>query len=263
MKNTGLFLLVGLTVLALAAACGGGGGEQASAPASAPAEQAAAPAPAEGGGSISGVVTYADGDPDSVINMDADPVCAGLHDGEVTTEQVAAENGNLANVFVYLKDVSGSYPAPEEPVVLAQEGCTYHPHVSGIQVGQTLVIRNDDPTLHNVHALPAANQEFNQGQPFQGMELEKTFTEPEVMVRFKCDVHPWMSAWMGVVDNPFYAVSGPDGSFTIENVPPGEYTLEAWHETLGTKSQSVTVSEGGDVAVSFDFSPEETAAAGG
>jgi hypothetical protein len=106
-----------------------------------------------------------------------------------------------------------------------------------------------------VHALPTANTEFNQGQPFQGMELEKTFDKPEVMVRFKCDVHPWMSAWMGVMSHPFYAVSAEDGSFSIENVPAGEYTLEAWHETLGTKSQAVTVAEDGDVAVSFDFSP--------
>jgi len=253
MKNTGLILLVGMTALALTAACGGGGGEQASAPA--PAEQPAAPAPATGGGSVSGLVTYANGDPDTPINMDADPVCSGLHEGEVTTQQVAVTDGNLANVFVYLKDVSGSYPAPADPLVLDQQGCTYHPHVSGIQVGQKLIIRNSDPTLHNVHALPTANPEFNQGQPFQGMELEKTFANPEVMVRFKCDVHPWMSAWIGVVSHPFYAVSAEDGSFSIENVPAGEYTLEAWHETLGTKTQTVTVAEGGDVAVSFDFSP--------
>jgi hypothetical protein len=241
MKNTGLCLLVGTTVLALTVACGGG--EQAPAPTPAPAEPAAAPAPATGGGSVSGLVTYSNGDPDTAINMDADPVCSGLHEGEVTTQQVAITDGNLANVFVYLKDVSGSHPAPADPVVLDQQGCTYHPHVSGIQVGQKLIIRNSDPTLHNVHALPTANTEFNQGQPF------------EVMVRFKCDVHPWMSAWMGVMSHPFYAVSAEDGSFSIENVPAGEYTLEAWHETLGTKSQAVTVAEDGDVAVSFDFSP--------
>lgn len=254
MKNTGHFLFVGLTILALTAACGGGG-EQASAPAPAPAEPAAAPAPAAGGGSVSGLVTYQNGDPDTAINMDADPVCAGLHEGEVTTQQVMATDGNLANVFVYLKDAPGSYPAPAEPVVLDQQGCTYHPHVAGIQVGQKLIIRNSDPTLHNVHALPAVNPEFNQGQPFQGMELEKTFDQAEVMIRFKCDVHPWMSSWMGVLPHPFFAVTGEDGSFSMENVPAGEYTLEAWHETLGTKTQTVTVTEGGDVAVSFDFSP--------
>ena len=253
MTNKGLVLFAGLLAVAAMVACGGGGGETtASAPAEAP---AAAPAPA-GGGSISGVVTYANGDPDTQISMDADPVCSGLHEGPVMTQQVEATDGNLANVFVYLKEgVTGSYPAPADAVVLDQVGCTYVPHVAGVQTGQKVVIRNSDPTLHNVHALPTANPEFNQGQPFQGMELEKTFDKAEVMMRFKCDVHPWMSAFMGVVNHPFFAVSGADGSFTIDNVPPGDYVLEAWHETGGTKTQNVTVTDGGDVAVAFDFSP--------
>ena len=137
--------------------------------------------------------------------------------------------------------------------MLNQQGCTYAPHVSGIMTGQTLIIRNSDPTLHNVHALPKNNEEFNQGQPFQDMELEKEFGTAEVMVRFKCDVHPWMSAYMGVVDHPFFATSGADGSFAIEGLPAGDYVLEAWHETLGAQTQSVTVAADGAVDVSFDF----------
>ncbi len=122
-------------------------------------------------------------------------------------------------------------------------------------VGQKLVIRNSDPTLHNVHALPSKNEEFNQGQPFQGMELEKTFDQPEVMVRFKCDVHPWMSSYMGVLNHPFFAVSGADGSFSIDGLPAGDYEVEAWHEELGAKTMSVSVAADGTAAANFDFSP--------
>ena len=121
--------------------------------------------------------------------------------------------------------------------------------------GQSLVILNSDPTLHNIHALPKNNEEFNQGQPFQNMKLEKEFSVAEVMVRFKCDVHPWMGAFMGVLDHPFFAVSGGDGSFSIEGLPAGEYVLEAWHETLGTQTQSVSVAEDGAAEVAFDFAP--------
>lgn len=250
MKKITIRLALGLSAIALLAACGGGGGDttETAAPAAAP-----APAPAGGSGSITGVVSYAGEDTDGPINMDADPVCAGLHGDGVESQAIVADNGNLANVFVYVKEgVSGSYPAPSEPVLLDQNGCTYIPHVAGIQTGQKLVIRNSDATLHNVHALPEKNPEFNQGQPFQNMELEKTFDTPEVMVRFKCDVHPWMGAYMGVVDHPFYSVTGTDGSFSIEGLPAGDYVVETWHETLGSKTQNVTVGDGA-VAVSFDY----------
>src|SRR5262245_37417645 len=125
-----------------------------------------------------------------------------------------------------------------------------------MQVGETLVVMNSDPTLHNIHALPTKNQEFNQGQPVQNMSFEKTFTTPEVMVHFKCDVHPWMSSYIGVVDNPFYATSGEDGSFSIAKLPPGTYTLEAWHEELGTQDQQVTIAPGQTATVTFDFKPK-------
>lgn len=231
-------------------ACGGGGGGDTTATESA---QVAPPAAAAGSGVINGSINYSNGDPDAVIKMDADPVCAGLHAEPVETETVVADAGKLANVFVYVKEgVSGSYSAPGESALLNQEGCQYSPHVSGIMTGQTLVIRNSDQTLHNVHALPTQNEEFNQGQPFKDMELEKEFSTAEVMVRFKCDVHPWMGAYIGVVDHPFFAVSGVDGSFAIDGLPAGDYVLEAWHEKLGTQTQSVTVADGA-VDVSFDF----------
>lgn len=242
-----------LAVALLVGACGGGGDSASQPAASAP---AAAPKAAASSGSatITGTVAYTNGDPDQPIRMDADPVCAGLHEHGVETEQVVGGEGVLGNVFIYVKSgLSGSYPAPAESKLLEQKGCQYFPHVSGIQVGQTLVIRNDDPTLHNVHALPQKNQEFNQGQPFQGMELERTFDQPEVMVRFKCDVHPWMSSYAGVLDHPFYAVSAEDGTFSIGNVPAGTYTLEAWHETLGAQTMEVTVEDGATVEADWQF----------
>lgn len=239
---------------ALIAACAPG--EEAPPPtAEAPAE---APQAAAGTAAVSGTVTYADGDPDTPIRMDADPVCQSLHADPVHTQKIVTDDqDHLANVFVYVKEgLQGkSFPAPSESKVLDQKGCQYQPHVSGIQVGQKLVIRNSDPTLHNIHALPQSNEEFNQGQPFEGMESERTFSQVEVMVPFKCDVHPWMRSYMGVLDHPFYAVSSESGGFTIDELPAGTYTLEAWHEELGTKTQSVTVGDGETVEVSFDFSP--------
>lgn len=257
MKRNFLGLALAVAALSLVVACGGGGGETAAPEAKTDSAPAAAPASSGGSATISGVATYANGDPDSVIKMDADPVCASLHGDEVHTEKVVHDDaGNLANVFVYVKEgITGSYPGPSSAHVLDQVGCQYHPHVSGMQLDQTLVIRNSDPTLHNVHAMPTVNKEFNMGQPFQGMELEHTFEETEVMVRFKCDVHPWMASYMAVLDHPFFGVSGADGSYSIENLPAGDYVIEAWHEELGTQTQNVTVEDGGAAEVSFDFSP--------
>lgn len=254
MKSTLFRLAFGLSAVALLVACGGGGGE-APAPAPAATEHEAPPVAvaAAGSGSITGLVSYTGEDTDTEINMDADPQCASMHEGGASSEMIVADGGNLANVFVYVKEgISGSHPAPAETVVLDQNGCTYIPHVSGIQVGQKLIVRNSDTTLHNVHALPENNAEFNQGQPFQNMELEKSFDTAEVMVRFKCDVHPWMGAYIGVVDHPYFAVTGADGSFTIEGLPAGDYVVEAWHESLGTKTTNVTVADGA-VAVAFDY----------
>jgi plastocyanin len=188
--------------------------------------------------------------------MDADPACVGMHPEPVHTEKIVVAEGKLANALVYVKEgVSGTYPVPAEKPMLDQNGCQYIPHVSAVQVGQTFVIRNSDETLHNVHALPSANAEFNNGQPFQGMELEHTFDKVEVVVPFKCDVHPWMSSYMAVLDHPFHAVTGADGSFAIEGLPPGDYVVEAWHEELGTKTMSVSVAADAAAEASFDFSP--------
>lgn len=252
-------LCLALPVLMLVA-CGGGDAGSDSDEAM-PAEDTAAPAAAfdeSTVGALHGVVKYENGDdPDTAIRMSADPSCQGLHTEPVYTETLKAMDGNLGDVFVYIKTGLESYdfPAPSEPARLEQEGCIYHPHVSGIMVGQPLKIVNNDPTLHNVHATPSANPEFNQGQPFQGMELDKTFDTAEVMVPFKCDVHPWMSSYLAVVEHPYFAVSGEDGSFHIDKVPPGTYTVEAWHETLGTQVQEVTVGANETVELELTFKP--------
>lgn len=259
MKNH-LLHLAGAMVLVLIVVTGcGGGGEESTSPPEAATDTAApsAAAASSGSASIKGATLYTNGDPDTAIAMDADPVCASLHSEDVHTEQIVTDDaGNIANVFVYVKEgLSGDFSAPADSHVLDQTGCQYSPHVSGMMVGQTLIVRNSDPTLHNVHAMPTANAEFNSGQPFQGMELEHTFDSVEVMIPFKCDVHPWMSSHMAVLDHPFFGVSGGDGTFSIDELPAGEYVLEAWHESLGTQTQSVTVADGESVDVTFDFSP--------
>jgi len=145
---------------------------------------------------------------------------------------------------------------PKDPVVLDQRGCIYTPRVVGLRVGQSIEVVNSDDTLHNVHALPMQNQEFNHGQQFRNMRLTKTFTVPEVMVRFKCDVHGWMAAWVGVTTHPFFAITGNDGTFSLKGVPPGTYTVEAWHEKFGLRTTQVTVAPSQAQTASFTFTPD-------
>ncbi|PYQ77803.1 MAG: hypothetical protein DMG01_13650 [Acidobacteria bacterium] len=191
------------------------------------------------------------------IKMNADPVCV----RENTTPQfqetyeVGSDGKALANVFVYVKDGLGnySYDAPTDKPTIDQKNCRYHPHVFGMRVGQPLEIVNSDPTLHNIHALPKNNQEFNNGQPIQGMKMTHTFTAKEIMVPFKCDVHSWMNAYVGVLDHPYFAVSDKDGKFDLKTLPPGTYTIEAWHEKLGTATQQVTIGPKETKEITFTF----------
>ena len=216
---------------------------------------AAAPAAALGTASISGKVTLTGKAPIAAkIAFDADPVCKSQHTGTANDETVVSDaNGNLANVFVYVKDAPNT-AAPSTPVVLTQHGCMYSPHVFGIQVNQTMQIVNDDQTLHNIHCLAAVNDSFNVGQPTQGMKTEKKFGKAEVLVPFKCDVHGWMHCFGGVVNNSFFSVSGADGGFKITQLPAGSYTLVAVHEKYGvSEEKKVTVTDGASQTVDFTF----------
>ncbi|MEA2568743.1 MAG: hypothetical protein QOI24_744 [Acidobacteriota bacterium] len=223
--------------------------------AAAPAAAAAAPVSADAA-TITGAVKLAAAAPKmGAIPMGADPYCQSQHSAPVADEEVVAgPAGELANVFVYIKDIKGSFPPPSEAVVLDQKGCQYFPHVHGVQVGQALQIKNSDATLHNVHAMPEVNAQFNVGQPVQGMVSSQKFDKPEMKpFKVKCDVHGWMKSYMAVMPHPFFAVSKMDGTFTIPNLPPGTYTLVAWHEKYGSKEQPITIGAKESKAVSFSF----------
>ena len=254
LRNVGVF--VSILVIAVAAACGGGGApsEPMSVEPTAPPATPLDPATA---GNVTGMVVLEGTPPDPErIRMNADPVCVREAIETETEYYMVGDGGSLGNVFVYVKEGLGgrSFPTPSEPFIFDQRGCRYRPHVFGMQVGQTLVIQNSDPTLHNIHATPALNDEFNTGQPIQGMKFERMFENPEVMVPFKCDVHGWMNAYVGVLDHPYFTVSDGSGAFEISTLPPGDYVIEAWHEELGTQTQNVTVGEQETVEISFTFS---------
>jgi plastocyanin len=248
-----LACLAAVSVAVTSAACSGGASTESTAP-KAPAAVSNPVDPATAS-AVTGVVTLqGTPPPNPPINMGSDPYCMKL--GSATTPVfVVSDNSGLENVFVYVKDGLGNlkFPVPSSPVVLDQKGCSYMPRVFGIQVGQSLDIVNSDETLHNVHALPMANREFNRGQALQGMKYTTTFTAPEVMLPFKCDVHKWMNAWVGVLEHPFYAVSGKAGAFALAGLPPGNYTIEAWHEKLGAQTQQVTIGPKESKKISFVF----------
>jgi plastocyanin len=191
----------------------------------------------------------------AAIKLDGDPYCASQNPTGATLENFVVDNGGLEDVFVYVKDGLGDYvfDVPPEPVKLDQQGCRYRPHVLGIRVGQKLVITNGDDTLHNVHALGKTNGEWNKGQALQNMSDQKVFKSREVMIPFKCDVHNWMYAYLGVLDHPYFAVTHDGGQFELKNLPAGTYTVEAWHAKLGTQTQSVTLADKESKELAFTF----------
>lgn len=240
------------SVAVVAAGCGGGSG-------STPARSAtAAPLDPATTGSVTGTVRL-DGAPpaEQMVRMDGDRTCAKIVPGaqRATERYVVGDGGTLANVFVYVKTgLEGrSFPVPETPVVLDQQQCWYTPRVLGVRVGQPFQVLNSDPLLHNVRAASVVNEPFNQGQPVQGVRYSHTFSTDEVMVPFKCDVHAWMNAWVGVVNHPYFAVTGAAGTFALPNLPAGTYTVEAWHEAAGTVAGAATVTAQGTASLALAF----------
>ena len=209
-------------------------------------------------GTITGDVTFAGVKPArQAISMDADEGCQKAHAGKPVYDEAVliGKNGGLANAFVYIQSgLEGKKFEPaREAVVLDQHGCMFVPRVIGLRAGQTLDLKNGDAVSHNVHPMPANNREWNQEQSPQAPAVEHRFVRPEVMIPVKCNIHAWMHCYIGVVDHPYFAVTGPDGAFEWKNVPPGDYTVAVWHEKLGEQKQQVHVAPSGSEAVNFTY----------
>ena len=208
--------------------------------------------------SVTGTVTF-DGKVPTLrpLAMDADPACAKKHTKPVPSEALVLGSGNaMGNILVWVSKglpAGKTWPAPKAPAVLDQKGCQYVPHVQGIMVGQAYRILNSDGILHNVHALPKVNRGFNRPMPATVKEATATFDKPEAVFQIKCDVHPWMSAYVGVFTHPFFSASGTDGKFTVSGLEPGTYEITAWHERLGTQTASITVGASETKTQNFKF----------
>jgi plastocyanin len=268
MKQTKVWLVltIALSLLALASAC-----SKAPPPEDTPTPGATAYTPKGNEGSVTGAIAFNGAAPaPKKIDTSADPACASKNPNLATEDNVVT-NGKLANAFVYIKDGSTAdgkkigeltFATPATAITLDQNGCHYAPHVQGAMVNQEISITNSDPTTHNVHFTPKSNQDWNQSQPNGAPPLKHKLTRSEVLVPVKCNQHPWMKAYIGVLKHPFFAVSAADGSYTIKGVPPGTYTVVAWHEggAAGTtKEMSVTVPASGSAKADFAFGEAATA----
>jgi plastocyanin len=209
-------------------------------------------------GELTGTVTLNGAAPKmKAINMSQESACANQHPTPALTENViTGDKGGLANVIVYVSSGLDAYSftPPSSPATIEQKGCQYHPHVLALETGQTLEVVNSDPTTHNIHPEPQANREWNESQPPQAAPIDKTFARPEVAIPVKCNVHPWMKAYIGVFNNPYFQVTGKDGAFDLKNLPPGTYTVVAWHEQYGASApQTVTIGPKESKTVNFIF----------
>jgi hypothetical protein len=207
-----------------------------------------------GAASVKGVVRFEGAVPTSKpISMSADPSCARQHPSPLSYQDVMTDpKGDLQNVIVFVSEGLGdrTFDAPTQPVVVEQKGCMYMPHVMAVRANQTLHVVNDDPTSHNIHPTPANNREWNKAEP-PGTSLDESFAREEIAIPVKCNVHPWMHGYVAVFKHPYFAVTGKDGSFDLSSLPPGTYTIKAWHEKLGTLTQTITI--GANETKNLDF----------
>jgi len=266
-------LFVSLCLLTFALACGSSADDEEDAAEDAGGGDAevvtTAYTPSGNEGSIVGTINFSGAAPASkAISMDQDPVCAQVGAGAVA-EDIVVSGDKLTNVFVYIKDGKAgdknianlSFATPSQPAVLDQKGCRYVPHIMGIQAKQNFEVINSDATSHNVNVDAAKNTKFNQGQPTGAAPITKQFARAEILIPVKCNQHPWMRAYIGVLNHPFFAVSGPEGKFEIKNVPPGTYTLVAWHEKYPQgQTMSVTVGAKESKETNFSFTAQQLTA---
>ncbi|MBI4465909.1 MAG: carboxypeptidase regulatory-like domain-containing protein [Acidobacteria bacterium] len=255
-------LLGSATILALVLLAACGGAEKPAEVAEKPAAEAPAGPPVDPAtaATVTGKVVYKDGKPQpNRIRMDADAACAAMHGTPVFSHEVVVnDNGTLRYVFVYVKEGldNRTFPTPKEPAVLDQRGCLYTPHVVGVQTNQDVKILNSDSTTHNIHPVPTNNREWNTSMPPGAEPLVKNFPREELLIPVKCNVHPWMKSYIGVLKHPFFAVTGIDGTFTLKGLPPGEYTIAAWQEKFGAVEQKVTVGPKETKTVDFTITPK-------
>lgn len=249
MKHSSALVVIALALYLVISGCGSHGNTESAAP-------TASFDPATTG-AITGTVMLDGAPPASKpIDMSASPACVQANPSPVLPPiVVTGDNGALANVVVYVKSGLGNfrYDTPTETAVLQQKNCMYEPHVVALMTNQPFEIQNNDPTMHNVHPLPKRNRQWSTSQPAGSAALKETFTRPEFAMSVLCNVHPWMRALVFVFDHPYFAVTQREGSFELKNLPPGTYTIEAWHETLGTQAQSVTVVPHESKSIFFTF----------
>jgi len=253
--RSALVVIAGLLLLAPGVACkdksatpsGGSSGTSSADDAGSDASKGGAAAKPEFGTAVITGTIVLEGKPPAKkkITMTGDRVCKKHSKKHVAPKFEVGDDGGLPHVFVYIKKgIRAKYPPPEESVTLDQSGCMYHPHVFGLQVGQNLRIKNNDNTAHNINSIVKKNDKFNISQPQKGMTDNRKFKRPEVMVTFKCDVHGWMNAHVGILNHPFFAVTDENGKFSIEKLPPGKYTIETWHELYGRRTAELEIADG-------------------
>ena len=243
MKTTGLISVTALTFTLLLT------GRQA-------VHAGSASTPSSGAATVRGTVKFQGIVPKAkVINMAADPGCAKQHPSPAFAEDLLTDSkGDLQNVVVFISDGLGdrAFAPPSQPAEMKQKGCMYEPHVLAMQANQPVEVTNDDPTMHNIHPLPANNREWNKAET-PGSRIEESFSRPEIAIPVKCNVHPWMRGYVAVFKHPYFAVTGKDGGFALNNLPPGTYTIQAWHEKLGTTTQTITIGANETKAIDFVF----------
>ena len=240
----GLRLTLTLVLLPVVA-CGGG---------SCPERPAPTPLDHATTGSIVGAVTF-HGDPPPSSAVPLDRTCGALHDGPVTAVDVLVKDHRVQNAFVYIREGLGDrvFPRPTTPVEIDQKGCLFAPRVAAAETCQEVVFLNSDPVLHNVHGFPKTSSAWNFSLSQAGSRRSVRVPAPEAMIRVGCDVHPWMQSYVGVVNHPYFAITGADGGFTLKDVPPGDYVVASWHERFGTREQKVKLGPKGEQAIAFAY----------